>query len=171
MDVHNLSDNEITALFQSAVPIDDIDQLMVSPHDAFSIIWIDTQDRPDLQVLSSRNPPGEGFSICTWFYAGPGHRNMRIGLRIETRQPTHFVIVLNFKVSQYLEQLQTIARYGKLWIIPGPIPSYLVGTQTMTLSEFVNKVVNVAGQGLFVELQEHLVEELRQQLQAWQRGK
>ena len=171
MDVHNLSEGDIALLFKTAVPIDDIDELRTGPNDAFSIIWIDTQDRPDLQVLSAKEAATPGYSICTWFYAGPGHRNMRVGLRIETKQPSHYVIVLDFKVSQYIEQLKTIARYGKLWIIPGPIPSYLVGAQPMTANEFIRKVVNVAGQGLFVELQEHLVEELRQQLLEWERGK
>jgi hypothetical protein len=170
VDVHNVSEAEIALLFKSAVPIDDIDELRTGPNDAFSIIWIDIQDRPDLQVLADKGAPVPGYSICTWFYAGPGHRNMRVGLRIETKQPSHYVIVLDFKVSQYIEQLKTIARYGKLWIIPGPIPAYLVGTQPMTANEFITKVVNVAGQGLFVELQEHLVEELRLQLQTWQRA-
>ena len=171
MDVHNLGDDEIALLFKTAVPIDDIDQLKTGPNDGFSIVWIDTQDRPDLQMLSSHTPSGDGFSICTWFYAGPGQRKMHIGLRVEMRQPQHFTLALDFKVERYIEQLQMIARTGKLWIVPGPIPSYLVGTQEMTLNEFMSKVMNVAGQGLFVELEEHLVEELREQLQAWQRGK
>jgi hypothetical protein len=171
MDVHNVSEAEIALLFKSAVPIDDSDELRTGPNDAFSIIWIDIQDRPDLQVLATKEAQPAGYTLCTWIYAGSGHRNMRIGLRIEMRQPSRFVMILDFKVSHYLEQLKTIARYGKLWIIPGPIPAYLVDTQPMTANEFIRNVVTVAGHGLFVELQEYLVEELRQQLLEWERGK
>jgi len=171
MDVHNLGEDEIALLFKSAVPIDDIDELRAGPNDAFSIIWIDIQDRPDLQVLATKETQPAGYTLCTWIYAGPGHRNMRIGLRVEMRQSSRSVIILDFKVAQYLEQLKTIARYGKLWIIPGPIPAYLVGAQPMTANDFIKKVVNVAGQGLFIELEERLVDELRLQLQEWQRGK
>jgi len=73
--------------------------------------WIDISERPDLQVLARQEPLENGYSICTWFYANPGKRNMRMGLRVEMRQPVHFVLPLVFKVSECVDQLTTISAY------------------------------------------------------------
>jgi hypothetical protein len=163
---------DITLMFRSAVPIDDIDQLMMPPNDGFSIIWIDSSDRPDLNVLGARHTAGEdGFAICTWFYAGAGERKMIIGLRIEMRQPTRIVFHLAFKVEAYYEQLSTIARYGKFWIVPGPPPNHLRGTIEMDAPTLVRQVINYCGEGLMIELEPHLVEELRTQLATWKQAR
>ena len=81
------------------------------------------------------------------------------------------MFTLVFKVERFVEQLSTIARYRKLWIVPGPPPTHLVGTQEMDAQTFTEKVVNVAGQGVLIELESHLVEELRTQLDEWKRIK
>ena len=71
---------EIALLLKSAIPIDDVDQ-MLSPGLSFAIIWIDISERPDLQVFAEKDTRADGFSIVTFFYANPGRRNMRIGMR------------------------------------------------------------------------------------------
>jgi hypothetical protein len=96
---------------------------------------------------------------------------MLIGLRVAMKRPTQTVFTLIFKVEKFAEQLSTIARYGKLWVVPGPPPAHLVGTQEMDTRTFTEKVVNVAGQGVLIELESHLVEELRTQLDEWKRIK
>ena len=163
--------NDVRALLKSAVPIDDIDELHTGPNSGFPIIWIDTSERPDLRVLSDQTPMEEGYSICSWFYEGPGKYEMSIGIRVEMRQPVKFVIPLVFKVKDYYNQLQTLARAGTFWIVPGPPPKHLTDTIAMTAQEFADKVVRYAGQGLFVQLEPHLVEELRGQLAEWKRVK
>ena|SRR5260370_29942653 len=99
--------DEIALLLKSAIPIDDIDEVL-SPDLNFAVIWIDISERPDLQVLTEKDTLTDGFSICTWFYANPGKRNMRMGLRVEMRQPVRFVLPLVFTVSEYVDQLTTI---------------------------------------------------------------
>ena len=94
-----------------------------------------------------------------------------IGLRVAMKRPTNTVFVLVFKLERFVEQLSTIARYRKLWIVPGPPPTHLVGTQEMDAQTFIEKVVNVADQGVLIELESHLVEELRTQLDEWKRIK
>jgi len=96
---------------------------------------------------------------------------MLVGLRVAMKQPTQTVFTLVFKVERYVEQLSTIARYGKLWIMPGPPPTHLVGTQEMDAQTFLTKVVNYSGQGVLIELESHLVTELRTQLDEWKRMK
>ena len=63
--------DEIALLLKSAIPIDDIDEVL-SPDLSFAVIWIDISERPDLQVLTEKYTLTDGFSICTWFYANPG---------------------------------------------------------------------------------------------------
>jgi hypothetical protein len=162
---------DLGLLLRSALPIDDIDQLLTPPDDGFSIIWIDISERPDLAALAERSMQEPGYAVCTWFYGNPGKRTMLIGLRVAMKQPTQTVFTLVFKVEKFVEQLSTIARYGKFWIVPGPPPAHLVGTQEMDAQTFTEKVVNFAGQGVFIELEAHLVEELRTQLDEWKRIK
>ncbi len=88
---------EIALLLKSAIPIDNVDQIL-SPGLSFAIIWIDISERPDLQVLAEKDTLTDGFSICTWFYANPGKRNIRMGLRVEIRQPVHFMLPLVCKL-------------------------------------------------------------------------
>jgi hypothetical protein len=162
---------DLGLLLRSALPIDDIDQLLTPPDDGFSIIWIDISERPDLAALAERSVQEPGFAVCTWFYGNPGKRNMLVGLRVAMKRPTQTVFTLDFKVEKFVEQLSTIAKYGKLWIVPGAPPAHLVGTQEMDARTFTEKVVNVASQGVLIELESHLVEELRTQLDEWKRIK
>ncbi len=90
---------EIALLFRSALPIDDVDQVL-APGLSFAVIWVDISERPDLQVLAEKDTLADVFSTCTWFDDSPGKQNMRMGLRVEMRQPVRFVISLAFKVRQ-----------------------------------------------------------------------
>ncbi len=45
---------EIALLLKSAIPIDDVDQ-MLAPGLSFAIIWIDISERPDLQALAEKD--------------------------------------------------------------------------------------------------------------------
>jgi hypothetical protein len=164
-------ETDLGLLLRSALPIDDIDQLLTPPDDGFSIIWVDISERPDLAALAERSVQEPGYAVCTWFYGNPGKRTLLIGLRVAMKQPTQTVFTLVFKVERYVEQLSTIARYGKFWIVPGPPPAHLVGTQEMDAQTFTEKVVNVAGQGLLIELEPDLVAELQAQLAEWKRVK
>jgi hypothetical protein len=155
------NEEEIALLLTSAIPIDDVDQLL-APDLSFAVIWIDISERPDLQVLAEKDTLADGFSIITFFYANPGKHNMRLGMRIEMRQPVHFVLPLVFKVSAYVDQLTTISQDGNVWIVPGPPPAHLVGLIEMNPAAFLKQVVAYSGQGLFLTLQDHLVAELRE---------
>jgi len=166
-----MEDMDLGLLLRSALPIDDIDQLIMPPNDGMSIIWVDISERPDLAALAERSVQEPGYAVCTWFYGNPGKRSMLIGLRVAMKQPTQTVFTLVFKVERYIEQLSTIARNGKLWVVPGPPPAHLVGTQEMDAQTFTEKVVNVAGQGVLIELESDLVAELRTQLNEWKRIK
>jgi hypothetical protein len=159
-------EEEIALSLRTAIPINDVDQ-MLSPGLNFAIIWVDISDRPDLQVLTQQEPLEEGYSICTWFYDNPGRRNMRIGRRIEMRQPVRFVLPLVFQMSRYSDPLTTISQEGNLWIVPGPPPAHLTGSTEMDLTAIMNKIVAYSGQGLFITLQEHMVVELRERLAEW----
>src|SRR5437870_2396309 len=159
-------EEEIALLLKSAIPIDDVDQ-MLSPSLNFAIVWIDISERPDLQVLAEQDTLADGYSLCTFFYANPGKRNMRLGICIEMREPVRFVLPLVFKVSDYIDQLTTISRQGNFWIVPGPPPEHLVGTTEMNSTMFLEKVAAYSGQGLFITLQDHLIMELRKRLAEW----
>ncbi len=161
-------EEEIALLLKAALPIDDVDQ-MLSPDLSFAIIWIDISERPDLAVLAEQETLADGYSICTFFYVNPGKRNMRLGLRVEMRQPVRFVLSLVFKVSEYFDQLTTISQQGNFWIVPGPPPTHLVGSTEIGSEVFLEQVVANSGQGLFITLQDHLVEELRNRLAEWKR--
>ena len=87
---------------------------------------------------------------------------MRIGLRVEMRQPVRFVLPLVFKVNEYLDQLTTIGQDGNFWIVPAPPPGQLVGSIEMNPAAFIKKVVAYSSHGLFITLQDHLVAELRE---------
>jgi hypothetical protein len=132
---------------------------------------VDISERPDLTALAERSVQEPGYAVCTWFYGNLGKRTLLIGLRVAMKRPTNTVFVLVFKVERFVEQLSTIARDRKLWIVPGAPPAHLVGTQEMDARTFTEKVVSVASQGVLIELESHLVEELRTQLDEWKRIK
>ena len=156
--------------FKTSVPIDDVDQLIMSPEMAFSIVWLNTSDRPDLHaILAAKEPPGDGYTILTWSYLNEGQRNMHIALRIDMRAPHQANFHVAFRVDRYFDQLATVARFGTLWFVPGPPPSNLQGAIPMDANEFTARVVDRAGHGLFVTLEPRLVAELSEKLQAWKR--
>ena len=164
-----MQQEEIASMLRSAIPIDGIDQLLMGS-DGFAIVWIDIAERPDVHILAEKVQTRAGYSICRWFYAYLGQPNMVIGLQVEVREPSHFVFHLAFRVAEYVDQLTTIGRYGKLWIVPGP-PDHRRGVTTMDTKTFISKVLSTNGQGLFISLQEHLAEELRARLIEWKQKK
>jgi len=158
---------DLALALRSALPIDDIDQLILGPTDGLAIVWVDIQERPDLAVLADRLEQEDGHCICTWLYANPGKRNMIIGLRVDMRRPTRSVFHLAFKVERYIDQLSLFAQTGKIWVVPGPPPAHLVGMQGMDMQVFIDKVVDFAGQGVVIELKPDLVADLRNLLDEW----
>ncbi len=56
---------EIVLLLRSAIPIDDVDQV-IAPGLSFAVIWIDIAERPDLQMLAEQGTSADGFSIVTF---------------------------------------------------------------------------------------------------------
>lgn len=162
---------DLALMLRSAIPVDDVDRLMLGPGDGIAVIWLDLSDRPDIKALIDRHAEEGGYAICTWFYGNPGKHNMLVGLRIEMREPTRSAFHLAFKVKDYQEQLSLIAQAGKLWCVPGPPPAHLTGAIEMTVHDFVQKVVNFSGQGMMIELQPHLITELQQKLSEWKRLK
>lgn len=161
-------EEEVALLLTSAIPIDDVDQ-MLAPGLSFAIIWVNISERPDLQALAEKEGLAEGFSIVTFFYANPGKRDMRLGMRVEMRQPVRFVLPLVFSVSKYIEQLTTISRDGNFWIVPGPPPVHLTGSRKIPAADILHQIVAYSGQGLFITLQDHLAAELRERLAEWKR--
>lgn len=151
----------LTDAEEIALPIDDVDQVL-APWLCFAVIWVDISEQPDLQVLAEQDTLADGISIGTWFYDSPGKQNMRMGLRVEMRQPVHFVIALAFNVRQYVDQLTTIGRDGSFWVVLGSPPSHLVGSIEMSPATIIEQVVVSRGQGLFITLQEHMIVELRE---------
>ncbi len=115
---------------------------MLAPGLSFAVIWVDISERPDLQILAEKDTLADGFSTCTWFYDSPGKQNMRMGLRVEMRQPVHFVIALAFNVRQYVDQLTTIGQDGSFWIMPGPPPSHLASSIEMNPTTIIEQVVS-----------------------------
>jgi len=106
-----------------------------------------------------------------WLGLNPGKGSMIIGLRVEMRQPTRTVFHLAFKVERYINQLSLFAQFGKIWVVPGPPPKHLTGTQEMDIQTFIEKVVNYAGQGIMIELEPKLVADLRSLLDEWKQIK
>ena len=144
-----------------------VDRVLFDSNDGIVLVWVDMQDRPDVATLASRHGEEEGDCTCTLFSGYHNKRNMILGLRVEMRRPTHVVFHLAFKVERYIKQLSLLAQFGKLWIVPGPPPAHLVNTQAMSLQEFMEKVVHVAGQGITIELEQKLVVDLKALLDDW----
>src|SRR5947209_6024828 len=119
-----------------ALRIDDIDLLRLSPDERISVIWVDISERPDLAVLAVRSAPEPGDAVCTWFSLHPGTREMVMGLRVAMTEPTTAVFTLAFPLERFAGHLVTIAKYGKLWIIPGPPLAHPIGTQELDVQTF-----------------------------------
>ena len=162
---------DLALALRSALPIDDIDRLLIGPNEGIVIVWVDIQERPDLAQLSARHGQEGGYCICTLFYGNSGKRSMIIGLRVEMRKPTRTVFHLAFKVERYIEQLSLFAQFGKIWVVPGPPPAHLVGTQEMDMQQFIDKVVSFAGQGMVIELEPKLVADLHGLLDDWKHAR
>ena len=155
--------SEVELMLRSALPIDDIDQVMMSPGQVITLVWVDIADRPDLASLADRQGKEGGYFIATWFYSDPGKRNMLIGLRVDMRTPVKTVFHLVFKVERYEKQLDAVASSGQLWIAPGPPPAHLTGTKVMSMQE----IMALGSQGVALELEPDMVTELRNQLPGW----
>ena len=67
--------------------------------------------------------------------------------------------------------MMAFAQFGKIWVVPGPPPAHLTGTQEMDIQTFIEKVVNFAGQGIMIELEPKLTADLRSLLDDWKRVK
>jgi len=46
---------DLALALKSALPIDDIDRLIIDPADGIAIVWVDIQERPDLATLAARH--------------------------------------------------------------------------------------------------------------------
>lgn len=162
---------DIELALRSALPIDNIDRVLFDINDGMMLVWVDIQERPDLATLAERHGDQEGHCICSLFAQNHNKRNMKIALRVEMQRPTKSVFHLVFKVERYIEQLSLFAKYGKIWITPGPPPAHLRNTQEMGIQEFIEKVIKYAGQGITIELEPKLVEDLRSLLDDWKRAR
>jgi hypothetical protein len=166
-----LNEENMHLAFRTAIPIDDIDRFITPAGKIMAIIWLNLEDRPDMSHLAEVHKDVSGYSICTWFYGNLGERNMVVGLHVEMRQPTRTAFSIVMRVKDYLEQLEAIAHDGQLWIVPGPPPAHLVGTQAMTYQEFLDRVVAYSGSGVHIELEDHLRVELAAQLAQWKKAR
>jgi len=164
-----LKETDPGGMLRSTLRIDDIDQLRLSPTEGISVIWVDISERPDLAALAVHRTPKPGVAVCSWFYGNPGKRTLLMGLRIALKKPTPAVFTLLFQVERLAGHLSLIARYGKLWVVPGPPQAHLVGTQEMDAYLFLRNVVNYSGQGVLIELESPLVAAVRTQLDEWKR--
>jgi len=155
-------------LLQTAVPIDDIDMIVTGPTSGLAVVWCDISDRPDLQTLAERHETENGYSVCQWIYGRKGEKAHIIILRVEMKKPSKTNFHLAFSPRKWSMPLHLIAQTGKLWIVPGPPPAHLVGTQWMNSGEFTQKVVAHSGKGVVIELDYNLRNELSRELSLWQ---
>jgi len=124
----------VKLMLDSALPIDDIDQITMLPGRTLILVWVDVQDRPDLADLAALHGQGKGTFLMTWFVANPGARNMIVGLRIEM-EATSVAFHLAFRVECYLPELEILAESGQLWVVPGPPNESLTGIRVMNTRE------------------------------------
>jgi len=167
MNIEETNMDDLALLLKAALPIDNIDRVLFDTDDGMVLVWVDIQDRPDVATLAARHGEEEGDCTCTLFSGNHNKRTMILGLRIEMRKPTQTVFHLAFKVERSIKQLSLLAQFGKLWIVPGPPPAHLTGTQAMSLQEFIEKVMHFAGQGITIELEPKLVADLSALLDEW----
>jgi hypothetical protein len=154
-------------MLRSALRIDDIDQLRLSPHEGISVIWVDISERPDLAALAVQSAHASSEAVHTCFSGTPGTQNMLVGLHIVLKRPTTAVFTLVFPLERFVGHLLTIAKYGKLWIVPGPPFPHVVGTEGMDAQTFLTHIARYAGQGVLLELESPLVRALRTQRDEW----
>ena len=166
-----MEETDLGLILRSALRIDDIDQLRLPRSGGISVIWVDISERPDLAALAERSAQEPGYTVCTWFSGNAGTRKMMVGLQIVMTHPTTAVFTLAFPVERFAGHLLTIAKYGKLWIVPGPPLAHPVGTQDMDAQTFLTHVVKYSGQGVLIELESHLVTAVWTQLAEWKRLK
>jgi hypothetical protein len=57
----------VKLLLESALPIDNFDQMIMLPGKTLILVWIDMQDRPDLSDMADLHGPGKGTFFMTWF--------------------------------------------------------------------------------------------------------
>ncbi len=153
----------VKLMFESALPIDAIDQVTILPGKTLILVWVDVQERPDLADLAARQGGGPGTFLMTWFAAAPGERNMVIGLRVEMEAATRVVFHLALKVERYLPELEILAQSGQIWVVPGPPPVHMADSEVMTLREML-----VLGEkGVQFELGPEMQAVLRGQLSLW----
>ena len=152
----------VRLMFESALPIDDVDQITMLPGKTLILVWVDVQDRPDLADLAALQGGGPSTFLMTWFAAAPGERNMVVGLRIEM-EATSVVFHLTFQVERYLPELEILAESGLLWVVPGPPPALLSGTRVMNTRE----MRAIGEKGVQFELGPEMQAVLRNQLTTW----
>jgi len=157
-------DEETTVrlMFESALPIDAIDQITMLAGKTLILVWVDVQDRPDLADLATLQGGGPSTFLMTWFAAAPGKRNMVIGLRIEM-EATSVVFHLAFKVERYLPELEILTQSGLLWVVPGPPNENMTGVGVMNAQE----MRAIGERGVQFELGPDMQAVLRDQLIAW----
>ena len=156
----------VRLMLESALPIDDIDQVRMLPGKTLILVWVDIQDRPDLSDLGELAGPGKGTFVMTWFAANPGARNMIVGLRVEL-EATSVVFHLTFKVGRYLPELEILAQTGQLWVVPGPPNENVTGTRVLNTRE----IIAVAGKGVQLELGPDMRAVLQHLLDLWKQRK
>lgn len=156
----------VRLMLESALPIDDIDQITMLPGKTRILVWVDIQDRPDLSDLAALHGQGKGTFLMTWFAANPGARNMIIGLRVEM-EATSVVFHLAFQVERYLPELEILAESGLLWVVPGPPNENLTGTRVMNTRE----MRAIGEKGVQFELGPDMQAVLRGQLTIWKQGR
>jgi hypothetical protein len=164
-----MEETDPAVMLRSALSIDDIDHVCLPPDERICVIWVNISERPDLAPLAVHNTQKASDAVCSWFYGNPGKRNMIVGLRITIRQPANAIFTLAFEMERFVGHLLSIAKYGKLWIIPGPPPSHSIGSHAMDAQTFLTHVVTLSGQGVVIELESHLVTALRTRLDEWKR--
>jgi hypothetical protein len=156
----------VRLMFESALPIDDIDQMTMLPGKTRILVWVDMQDRPDLSDLAALHGQGPGTFLMTWFAANPGVRNMIIGLRVEM-EATRVVLHLAFQVKRYLPELEILAESGLLWVVPGPPNPMLSGTGFLNMRE----MRALGEKGVQFELGPDMRAVLAGQLAIWKQGR
>jgi hypothetical protein len=149
-------------MLESALPIDDVDQITMLPGRTLILVWVDVQDRPDLADLAALQGGGPSTFLMTWFAAAPGKRNMIIGLRVEM-EATSVVFHLAFKVERYLPELEILVESGLLWVVPGPPNPVLPGIGVRNARE----MQAIGEKGVQFELGPDMQAVLRNQLTVW----
>jgi hypothetical protein len=150
----------IALMFRSALPIYDIDKVVMQPgEETIIVVWVDTQDRPDLSNLAALHGQSQGELRLQWFADA---QEKIIGLRIEMHAATNVVFHLAFQTKRYPQQLGILAEHGLLWVIPSePSPQLEVMN--------ARDILAIPGiqQGVTLELDLYMRSVLRETLHMW----